>query len=256
MKRRRRFSDAVRSSKASSIWPSMELSAPPRRPTSVRGSSFSTRCERSPPAMAAAVVLDPAEWPQADADEPEAEEEHRGEHRGGDRQLDDQQLVQRVVGLVQRCGDDEELVRVPDRLELHAEAGVASTASTVKGPPAAAAAVALDAVQIGLGQRRLAGARPGRGPAGRSRWRRRRRRGPGWRMRSPSIAPSPAPPCPCSSDCADRLGARPGPGAVDAVDEERAQLLVRDDARDDRAPIAVSETTTVSRRARSDIQTA
>ena len=81
MKRRSRFSDAVRSSKASSIWPSIVFRAPPRRPTSVRGSSFSTRCERSPPAIAAAVVLDPAERPQADTDEPEAEQEHGGEHR-------------------------------------------------------------------------------------------------------------------------------------------------------------------------------
>ena len=70
-------------------------------------------------------MLDPAEWPQADADEPEAEEEHRCEHRGGDRQLDDQQPVERVVGVLQRRGDDEELVRVPDRLELHAEPRIA-----------------------------------------------------------------------------------------------------------------------------------
>ena len=88
----------------------------------MRGSSFSTRCERSPPAIAAAVVLDPAERPQADADEPEAEEEDGSEHRGGDGQLDDQQLVQRVVGLVQRCRNDEELVRALDLLELHPEA--------------------------------------------------------------------------------------------------------------------------------------
>ena len=93
------------------------FSAPPSRPTSVRGSSFSTRCERSPPAIAAAVVLDPPERPQADANEPEAEQEDGREHRRGDGELDDEQLVQRVVGLVQRHRDDEDLVRAVDRLE-------------------------------------------------------------------------------------------------------------------------------------------
>ena len=95
-------------------------------------------------------VLDPPERPQADADEPEAEEEDGGEHRGGDRQLDDQQLVQRVVGLVQRCGDDEELVRVPIGSSCTRKRVSPSTASTVNGPPAAAAAVARSDREVGL----------------------------------------------------------------------------------------------------------
>ena len=55
-KRRRRSSDALRSAKACSIWASIAFRATPRRPTSVRGSSFGTRCERSPAAMAPAVT--------------------------------------------------------------------------------------------------------------------------------------------------------------------------------------------------------
>ena len=57
MKRRRRSWLASRAEKASSSRSSMRLSASPSRPTSVRGSVVSTRCERSPPAIAAAV------WP-------------------------------------------------------------------------------------------------------------------------------------------------------------------------------------------------
>ena len=55
MKRRRRASEAERSAKASSIWPSIALSAPPRRPISVVPPSGSTRRERSPAPIAAAV---------------------------------------------------------------------------------------------------------------------------------------------------------------------------------------------------------
>ena len=57
MKRRRRSWLASRSANASSSRSSMRLSASPRRPTSVRWSVVSTRWERSPPAIAAAV------WP-------------------------------------------------------------------------------------------------------------------------------------------------------------------------------------------------
>ena len=55
MKRRRRASDAERSAKASSIWPSIAFSAPPSRPISVVPPSGSTRRERSPAPIAAAV---------------------------------------------------------------------------------------------------------------------------------------------------------------------------------------------------------
>ena len=55
MNRRRRASEAERSANASSIWPSMALSAPPRRPISVVPPSGSTRRERSPAPIAAAV---------------------------------------------------------------------------------------------------------------------------------------------------------------------------------------------------------
>ena len=109
-------------------------------------------------------VLDPAERPQADAHEPEAEEEDGGEHRGGDRQLDDQQPVERVVGLVQRRGDDEELVRCPDRLELHAEARVAVDGVDREGAARGRGCCCAIRGQVGLRQRRLAGARPDRGP--------------------------------------------------------------------------------------------
>ena len=57
MKRRSRSWLASRAANASSSRSSMRLSASPSRPTSVRGSVVSTRCERSPPAIAAAV------WP-------------------------------------------------------------------------------------------------------------------------------------------------------------------------------------------------
>ena len=57
MKRRSRPWLASRAANASSSRSSMRLSASPSRPTSVRGSVVSTRCERSPPAIAAAV------WP-------------------------------------------------------------------------------------------------------------------------------------------------------------------------------------------------
>ena len=55
MKRRRRASDAERSANASSIWPSIALSAPPRRPISLVPPPGSTRRERSPAPIAAAV---------------------------------------------------------------------------------------------------------------------------------------------------------------------------------------------------------
>ncbi len=55
MKRRRRASEAERSANASSICPSIALSEPPRRPTSVVPPSGSTRRERSPAPIAAAV---------------------------------------------------------------------------------------------------------------------------------------------------------------------------------------------------------
>ena len=70
--------------------------------------------------------LDPAERPQADADEPEAEQQDRREHGGGNGELDDEQPVQRVVCLVERRRDDQNLVRALDRLQLHAEARVAA----------------------------------------------------------------------------------------------------------------------------------
>ncbi len=52
---RSRSSEAWRSAKACSSRSSIAFSAMPSRPTSVRGSVDSTRCERSPPAIAPAV---------------------------------------------------------------------------------------------------------------------------------------------------------------------------------------------------------
>ena len=55
-KRRSRSSLAWRSANACSIWPSIALSARPRRPTSVRSFAGLTRRERSPAAIAPAVA--------------------------------------------------------------------------------------------------------------------------------------------------------------------------------------------------------
>jgi len=52
---RSRSSEARWWEKASSIWLSMAFSERPKRPTSLSGSSRSTRRERSPAAMASAV---------------------------------------------------------------------------------------------------------------------------------------------------------------------------------------------------------
>ncbi len=54
-KRRIRSSDAIRAAKAVSMWASMALRELPSRPTSVLGFSISTRRDRSPAAIAAAV---------------------------------------------------------------------------------------------------------------------------------------------------------------------------------------------------------
>ena len=54
-KRRIRSSEAVRTANAVSMWASMAFSELPSRPTSVAGFSMSTRRDRSPAAMAAAV---------------------------------------------------------------------------------------------------------------------------------------------------------------------------------------------------------
>ena len=55
-KRRSRASEAAVALKAAWIWVSMVFSAIPSRPTSVLGSARSTRRERSPAAIAAAVA--------------------------------------------------------------------------------------------------------------------------------------------------------------------------------------------------------
>ena len=56
-KRLRRVSLASRSAKAPSSWPSISSRAPPRRPSSVPSSGWSTRRVRSPAAMAPAVSI-------------------------------------------------------------------------------------------------------------------------------------------------------------------------------------------------------
>ena len=77
MKRRRRASEAERSAKASSICPSIALSAPPRRPISVVPPSGSTRRERSPAPIAAAVSSMRRSGRRLARDQPEAEQRAR-----------------------------------------------------------------------------------------------------------------------------------------------------------------------------------
>ena len=107
------------------------------------------------------------------------------------RQLDEQQLVQRVVDVVERRGDDEELVVPRERLELHPEPRAPVDGVTVNGSPSAQPPVARSPAGR-LRQRRLAGPRPDRRPAHGSRSsRRRRRRGRDWPLPMASRPPGP-----------------------------------------------------------------
>ena len=51
----------------------------------------------------------------------------------GNGELHDEQPVQRVVRLVERRRDDQDLVRALDRLQLHAEARVAADGTHREG---------------------------------------------------------------------------------------------------------------------------
>ena len=82
----------------------------------------------------------------------------------GDDDLDDEQLVQRVVDLVERRCDDEQLARAPSGSNWTRKRVPPLTAATVKGRRSAAARVARSPADR-LRQRRLAGPRPDRGPA-------------------------------------------------------------------------------------------
>ena len=85
MKRRRRASEAERSANASSICPSIAFSAPPSRPISVVPPSGSTRRERSPAPMAAAVSSMRRSGRRLASDQPEAEQERARDHGAGRR---------------------------------------------------------------------------------------------------------------------------------------------------------------------------
>ena len=87
----------------------------------------------------------------------------------GNGDLDDEQPVQGVVGLVQRRGDDEKLVRAPDRLDLHAEARVAFDGVDREWALGGGRRGRATRRQIGLRQRRLAWTRSGRAPSARFR---------------------------------------------------------------------------------------
>ena len=178
--------------------------------------------------------LDPAERPQPDTDEPEPEQEDSGEHGEGNSPLDDEQPVQGVVGLVQRRGDDEKLVRASDRLDLDAVARVAFDCVDREGATGGGRRGCATRGQIGLRQRRLAWTRSGRAPAHGSVGRGAdveagvRRTGRVDRVEDAGAGPA----------VLERLHDRVGAAlrlVVDAVDQEGAELLVGDDARDDEA---------------------
>ena len=204
--------------------------APPSRPTSVRGSSFSTRCERSPPAIAAAVVLDPAERPQADAHEPEPEQEDRGEHGESDHDLDHQQLMEGVLRLVQGYCDDEQLTGGKG-FDLDAEVGITVHRLNRDRITVGRCGGGLLGREIWLRQGCVARARPDRRPAHGS-----VRVDPGHvdaGIRLADRVEAAGPAAPRSLDRArDRLG-RPLRRPVDPVDEERVQRRVGRDTRDD-----------------------
>ena len=105
--RRSRASDAVRSANAASIWPIIALSASPSRPTSVCSSAGSTRRDRSPAAIAPAVSPICSSGRSPSLHDPPREEREREQHADRDEQLDEQEVVQRVVDVAQRDRDDE-----------------------------------------------------------------------------------------------------------------------------------------------------
>ena len=172
MKRRRRASEAERSAKASSIWPSIALSAPPRRPISVVPPSGSTRRERSPAPIAAAVSSMRRSGRRLARDQPEPEQEHAGDHGAGHEQLDPAELVERRVGvLVSGAPRISVVVRERRLLREQAEARRRrSSAPTVarRGRRRRRSEAASGCAASG---RRLPGGRSCRCRAGRRRWR-------------------------------------------------------------------------------------
>ena len=121
---RRRFSLSSRLANADSRRSSIALSAMPRRPTSVRGSADSTRCERSPPAIDAAVWPMRSSGQQADAHDRPRGEAEREQHAGDHEPLDEQQPVQVLVDLAQRDRHDGDVAGVGVLLGVDAVAGV------------------------------------------------------------------------------------------------------------------------------------
>ena len=164
-KRRSRCSDAVRSSNASSIWPSIAFRAPPRRPTSVSRVVVLDALREVAARDRGGRLLDPAERPQADPDEPEAEHEDRGEHRERDDDLDQEQLVQGVVDVVERGGDDERSGRPRVGSSCTRKRVPPLAASTVNGVTAQPQPVARATGRSGCGGGVSPGRDADRGPA-------------------------------------------------------------------------------------------
>ena len=134
-KRRRRSSLAWRSPNACSIWPSIALSARPRRPTSVRGVGRADAAREVAGGDRAGGRADAVERPQAEADqEPGERGERERATRGDHDQLDVAQAGQGLRDVAERHGDDRACpMPVSLRLREHAvlERRAGSTESTV-----------------------------------------------------------------------------------------------------------------------------
>ena len=108
MKRRSRASDAVRTSKASSMRPSMPLRATPRSPASVPGWRSGMRWDRSPAAMAPAVAVMLPERADAEPDHPPGDEAEHAEHGEHGQRGDALEAADGVVDVAQRQRHDEQ----------------------------------------------------------------------------------------------------------------------------------------------------
>ena len=139
MKRRSRASEAERSAKASSICPSMALSAPPRRPISVAAAVGLDAAREVAGADRGRRLLDAPQRAQARGDQPQAEQQRARDHGDRDQRLDPLELSQRRVGLVQRDAEDQRGVGRGHRLRQEAEARAAVVRAHGGSPRAAVA---------------------------------------------------------------------------------------------------------------------
>ena len=115
--RRSRSSDAVRSAKACSIWPSIALSATPSRPTSVVSSAGSTRLRQvagRDRARGLACICSSGRRPSLITSHASTAErsEHARRRRSARRTS---RWLQRVVDVVERDRDDQQRAELADR---------------------------------------------------------------------------------------------------------------------------------------------